>query len=227
MAARGEAQAPGTPQVVSNAGLTPIPDPTVLTTQASERAIASLKELLMTKIASLEETIETRLHASDKAIALLHDNTEKIPRLIKCSADQLQELMVQKLEGVQIQFAGVQVQFKERDTRTDQAAATTATAVGAAFAAQKEASQEQNRSFDAKITKTEASVIKQLDQISENIRTGDKATDGRINDIKERLLMIESHSKGTSDSWAVVLGVIGTFSGIAAVVGLIISMAAK
>lgn len=227
MAARSEAPAPGTPQLLSAAGLTPIPDPTVLTTQASERAIAALKELMMTKIESLEETIETRLHASDKAVNLLNENSEKIPKLIKCSADQLQELMTEKLSGVQIQFDGVQVQFKERDTRTDQAAATTATAVGAAFAAQKEAAQEQNRSFDAKITKTEGSVIKQLDQISENIRTGDKATDGRINDIKERLLMIESHKKGTGDSLGVVFGIIGTFSGIAAVIGLIISMTAK
>jgi len=224
MAVKPEQVPPASPHFLSNVGITPIPDPTVLTTQASERAVSALKELLIAKIDSVEAVIATRLHANDKAIDLFRESADRFPKMIAICATQQQLLYDEK-------FKGIQVQFIERDTRTEQAAATTAKAVDAALAAQKEAALEQNRSFEAKITKSETAFTKQLDQLSTLMSAGTKASDEKISDLKDRLTIIESHGlgsrQGTSDSWGIVLGVVGSFSGIAALITLVALVVVK
>jgi hypothetical protein len=99
-------------------------------------------------------------------------------------------------EAVDEKFSSIQVQFKERDVRTDQTSKDSKTAVDAALQAAKEAVGEQNKSSAMAISKSEASVVKQIDQMGLLITTQAKAVDDKFSDIKDRLTRIEGKGEG-------------------------------
>lgn len=160
----------------------PVPDPTILTTQQLVREVGSLKELF-----------ETRLDAMDKAIVLLQAFADRQPTTtsVAHSVEALKELMEEK-------FAGVKTRIDERDIQNEKDARDVKSAVDSAFAAAKEAVGEQNKS-----------TTKQIDGIYEAYRANTKTVDDKIGDIKDRLTMIESHSKGAGDMWGYVIGFVG------------------
>ena len=171
-------------------GSTPVPDPTVLTTQQLSLGLAALREIL-----------ETRLDAMDTATELNKQATDKIPLMIKSAVDSLKELHDER-------FSGVEKQFKERDTRTEQSSKDSKVAVDAALQAAKEAVGEQNKSSALAIAKSEASTNKQLE-----------ALDEKINDIKGRLDRGEGGSTQEHESRGQSNWLIGAvLSGIAIIV---------
>jgi hypothetical protein len=115
-------------------------------------------------------------------------------------------------------FNSVQVQFAERDTRTEQTSKDSKVAVDAALQAAKEAVGEQNKSSTLAIAKSEAATTKQIDQISVIINTMAKGLDDKIDDIKTRLTSIEGRAKGLGDGWGYLVGAIGTLIAIAGVI---------
>jgi len=209
---------------VSVMGSTPVPDPTVLTTQASEKAVANLKELMFTQVEALKELLEARFNDRDKAIVLLETRAGELPSMVTEQVQRLQELHDQRFKVNDEKFNSIVLQFAERDTRTELATAASTKAIDAALSAQKEAAVEQNRSNEAKITKSETGFTKQIDQLLDLVRAGSKASDDKIDDLKQRITMIESQKKGSSDSWGSVAGVIGAVAGIAAIIAVIIAL---
>jgi hypothetical protein len=157
-------------------GSTPVPDPTILTTQQLYREIATSREIL-----------ETRLNAMDTATELNKQATDKLPLIIDDKICQLRKLVDEKFSGMLEKFHSIDVQFKERDTRTEQSSKDSKVAVDAALQAAKEAVGEQNKSSALAIAKSEAATNKQLDQIGMLITTTNKALDEKINDLKGRL----------------------------------------
>lgn len=144
-------------------GSTPVPDPTVLTTQALALAIAALREV-----------IETRLNAMDTATELNKQATDKLPAIICEKVNQLKEVINEK-------FAKVDTQFGERDVRDDKIAELGQKALEAALSAAKEA-----------VGKTEIAFTKQIDATAEQIQAEKRATDGKFEDVKGRLGTLES-----------------------------------
>lgn len=145
------------------AGSTPVPDPTVLTTQQLTIGLAALREIL-----------ETRLDAMDTATELNKVATDSFPRRIDekiCAAQKLNEE----------KFFGVEKQFMERDTRTDKIAELGQKALEAALSAAKEA-----------VGKTEVSFTKQIDTTLAQIQAEKKATDDKFEDVKGRLTTLET-----------------------------------
>jgi hypothetical protein len=177
----------------------PIPDPTVYTTQQLDRALAAVRELY-----------DVRLAAMDKAVALLQATVDKSPSVAEMYAKHEQ------------MFANIQTQFQERDIRTEQTARDSKVAVDAALQAAKEAVGEQNKSSALAIAKSEASTTKQIDQIGVTIATMEKGFDDKIGDMKDRLTLIEGHTKGIGDSWGFVIGFVGIISAVAAIIALIL-----
>ncbi len=157
-------------------GSTPVPDPTVLTTQQLGLSVSALREF----IATTRELLETRLDAMDTATRLNKEQMNNIPRLIDEKLTQFKDLTLEK-------FHSIETQFKERDTRTEQSSKDSKVAVDAALQAAKEAVGEQNKSSALAIAKSEASTNKQLDQIGTLINSTNKALDEKINDLKGRL----------------------------------------
>jgi len=190
----------------NNVGSVPVPDPTVLTTQALLREIESLRATAAHDNSMLRELIETRLDGNDQAVALLRTTTDKIPVYISNSIKGLQELHQEK-------FDSIQTQFRERDTRTEQASKDSKVAIDAALSAQKESVDKQNISNTLAVNKSEFSFTKQVDEIGKRIDTVAKSLDEKVADIKDRITVIESRNQGillnksdTKDVWGYVVG---------------------
>lgn len=191
------------------AGSVPVPDPTVLTTQALLREIEGLRERATHDNTMLRELIEARLDGNDQAIVLLRSTIDKIPVSIDSAIKRLQDLHEEK-------FNSIQTQFKERDTRTEQASKDSKVAIDAALSAQKESVDKQNTSNTLAVNKSEASFTKQVDEIGKRIDTVGKSLDEKVTDIKERLTTIESRTagaiiqkQGTKDIWGYIIGLGG------------------
>jgi len=157
-------------------GSTPVPDPTVLTTQQLIAAIAASREI-----------IETRLDAMDTATQLNKEQMDKFPQAIHDTVAAIERIRDEKFATVNEKFHSIETQFKERDTRTEQSSKDSKVAVDAALQAAKEAVGEQNKSNALAIAKSEVAFTKQLDQITLLISTSNKALDEKINDLKGRL----------------------------------------
>ncbi len=208
-----------------------MPDPAGLTREQLYREIAGLRELLLTTITAkdqnVRELIITRLEAMDKAITLLQSVADRqpTPNMVLGAVDALSALTAEK-------FASIAIQFRERDTRTEQTFRDTKIAVDAALQAAKEAVAEQVRSSALAISKSETATSKQIDQQSALIASGSSGLDDKIDDMKERVARIEaggavqSHAETTQRetsqfSQSYIVAIIGALIGIG---GLILAL---
>lgn len=176
----------------------PVPDPTVLTTQQLLRELAALREVLM-----------TRMDGYDKAISLLQAFADRQPTVAE---------VVARFDE---KFRGVDLQFKERDQRVEQAAKEYKVAVDAAFASQKEAVSEQNKSAAAAIAKSEAAAIKQIDAIGILVQANAKASDEKVDDIKTHLISIEGRGQAYSQGFGWIATGVGI---VAAIIGAVLAI---
>jgi hypothetical protein len=126
----------------------------------------------------LRELLETRLNAIDRAISLAHEDLVRVPTEVDKAIGHLQQMMLGEFKVVEEKFASVQKQFVERDTRATTQRESDKTAVDAALQAQKEAAGKSQESF-----------TKQIDQ-----------SDKRVDDLRERVGMIEGVHRGGSDA---------------------------
>ncbi|HEV3312203.1 MAG TPA: hypothetical protein VG815_16960 [Chloroflexota bacterium] len=157
----------------------PIPDPTILTTQALLREVAAAKELSDTKfeaIAARIEHIDTLLETRDTAITV--------------ASTHLRELMLSEMAKIKVVtdevFQRIDVQFIERDKRTEQLALASSTAIAAALQAAKEAVGAQNTSNSIAIAKSESSTLESLRQLRELFLSETKAINEKVDDLKSR-----------------------------------------
>lgn len=156
-----------------------VTDPTQLTTKQLLREIGLLRDIL-----------EARMDCTDKDIARILLESEKIPNLIRLAITEVRELNQEK-------FASIQTQFHERDIRTDQTSRDSKIAVDAALQAAKELSIEQNKASSQAIAKSEMATNKQIDQIGTLITSIVKSTDEKIDDIKGRQARGEGLTSGS------------------------------
>lgn len=165
---------------------TPIPDPTVLTTQQ-----------LITAIENQRDLFDTRLEAMDKAIVLLQEMANRSPTIgevygihgskldslerrldhkyLETATDiqHLRDLHFEKIEGLD---KAVHFRFIERDKRAEQLSAANLTAVNAAWLAQKEAT-----------TKSEVATSDSIKQLQALLQTAISGLNTQVLDVKSRL----------------------------------------
>jgi hypothetical protein len=194
----------------------PVPDPTVLTTEALTREIEHLKELF-----------NQRVTAMDKAMDLFNENITRVPTDTDKQIHHLERLMHSQFSVVDEKFRSVYTQFSDRDSRVEQTARDTKVAVDAALQAAEKAVSKQNESFSLSIAKSETATIKQIDQQGIIISTSTAALNDKIEDMKARLTLIEGQAVGQRTGSNTTTNWIGVIVGIALVViaftGLIIS----
>jgi hypothetical protein len=166
--------------------------------------------------------IEIRLEAQAVATGLIQKAFDRGPAIgvVEEQVHSMVRLTDEKFISIQAQqnekFESIQIQFRERDTRTEQTSRDAKTAVDAALQAAKEAVGEQNKSGALAIAKSEASTIKQIDQIAVLLQNVNKATDDKISDLKDRLTMIEGRAGGQGSLIAYMFagfGLVGTLIG--------------
>jgi hypothetical protein len=204
-------------------------DPTALTTQAMQRDLNSLRELMQAKLDLVEQgaelkhsTILTLLEEMGKATMLVRAESERLWSMVDEKIRALREVMEEK-------FGGIGTQFKERDVRVEQMSTATSVAVAAALQAAKEAVAEQNRSAALAIAKSETSTAKQIEQMGTTIQTGNAGMNEKVDDVKDRLTRIEGSNLGSANSansqqsnsayiLALVIGITSTLLGVAAII---------
>jgi flagellar motor switch/type III secretory pathway protein FliN len=152
----------------------PIPDPTLLTTEALQREVATLREL-----------IEQRLDA----LAQVQD---QIISRVEAQADGHRALDDERFMGIDQQFQLVEQQ------RIEQKGDTKA-AVDAALTAQKEAGASQTAASEQAITKLESASTKQLEQLTSTFNTEVGAIRREIGDFKDRITVIEALKLGAQE----------------------------
>jgi transglutaminase/protease-like cytokinesis protein 3 len=110
-------------------------------------------------------------------------------------------------------LASVGTQFAERDTRSERESRDNKVAVDAAFAAQKEAASEQNKSNTLAISKSEAATSETINKLSELFRTTTDGLASSILDVKDQVRDIRASKSGAAEAvsakrqdWAAVYG---------------------
>ena len=198
----------------------PDPDPTTLTTQALFREINQVHALINSELSTVSSGLMSRLDAADRERSYLQRQIEAAPTEASRRIDTLRLLHEEK-------FNSIQVQFVERDTRTEQTSRDSKVAVDAALQAAKEAVGEQNKSSALAIAKSEASTTKQIDQQGLLITSSTQGLDDKIDDIKDRLTRIEGNTVGTKathdDNRGMIAIIVAILSVILNIVAFIIS----
>lgn len=187
------------------------------------RELDSVREIVSMEIEGKINTVNAKLESIDRAIELQTITGNKSHEFILLQVERLREV-------AQERFNSVEKQFVERDKRSEQIVASSHAQMNAALLSGKEQVAEQNRSLLQSISKSEAAFTKQIDQIGTLIQNTIEATNGKIDDNKQRITAIENKTQGshfqstrTSNTLNQVLAGIVAF---VALMGAIISVVA-
>jgi hypothetical protein len=201
----------------------PVPDPTKLTTEQLRHELATLREIIETRLAGMDRA--TELVSSQAAVTRtqIDQIRGRLREETVTVIGELRELLEARLDGLDRTIA---LQFAERDVRSEQATVASKQSLDAALLAQKELVAQQNDATSAAAAKAEASFTKQIDQIGTIIQTMEKATDARITELKERIDRGEGSTAGATGSRSeraqVTNQALMALSVLAAVIGLLI-----
>lgn len=203
-------------------------DPTTATTQVLQREVASLKELM-----------ESRLGSMDRAVALLQHNADKSPSIavVAEKVEALQDLHNERFSSLLSQIGALRTMMEAMSVASKEAIAAALQAqkeaVAAALQAAKEQVSAQNVSTALAADKTERQVTGQIQQIGQLIAQQAKSYDDKIDDLKVRNNQLEqrqggaeARSTGSSATLVTVIAVISTVIALIAV-GVAIVMATR
>jgi hypothetical protein len=165
----------------------PVPDPTILTTEALGRAMSSMRDYVDGQLGIRDE----RFRGIDTATRVLNETVNRVPTDMQQEIGHIREVMDEK-------FSSVGMRFVERDTRSERESRDNKVAVDAAFAAQKEAASEQNKSNTLAISKSEMATAETLNKLAELVATQLSALSEKVDDLKERVTRAESNAEGHS-----------------------------
>jgi hypothetical protein len=202
-------------------GSRPIPDPTILTTDAVNQAIAIARDYTDNKNAVMEE----RLRGIDRATILLNEEVNRVPSKLTLAVEQVYAVTGER-------FSSVDKQFKERDIRAEREARDNKVAVDAAFAAQKEAAAKQDEANAKAIDKSEKAT-------AETIKTNQDATIQRLAELTKsqdeikiavsrletsKLNATESRTEHRASTGAATGYIFGAVASVIAIVSLALSI---
>ena len=205
---------------------TTVPDPTKLTTEQLLREIATLEKIFNAKYDTLAKTID------GIAGSLNHHSLEDDRQITEQNKLQ-SEINKGRDLRIEQQFNSINLQFKERDVRTEllaaalksaleQAAVSTKIAVDAALQAQEKAFATQSANFTNSLTEVKGTFGKLLDAQQLQLATVKDDTTRAINalkddstkaiaGVKESVTTIDGKASGINTAWLALVG----FGGIA------------
>ena len=192
----------------------PDPDPTTLTTQALYREINQVQALLHSEMEGLSGRLDARITSVDHGLDRLRLIIDREPELTNQLVNNLKSIHEEKLSSIQVQFI-------ERDVRTEQTSRDSKVAVDAALQAAKEAVEKQNASSALAIAKSESATTKQIDtqgilittattSLNERIDAASATMNSKIDDLKDRLNRMEGGQTGGHQVWGYIIGIAGT-----------------
>jgi hypothetical protein len=169
----------------------PIPDPTRLTTQLVDRALAAFREVMETRLAAMDKATELVAEGLDK----VHIERDRDLDQIRRDYDRLmiaeREFILSRIQNVtgvaDERFAAIKNQFVERDTRAENDMQQSRISLDAALAAAKEAVSEQNKANALAIGKSEDATKERLDSLQTLMTSGIKGLDEKIASLTSRM----------------------------------------
>ena len=189
--------------VDSDGGSRPIPDPTRLTGELVDRALASERDRVEGLIAIRDE----RLNAMDTATQLRLMQVAEMQKQIDQVHVSRREALNHERELTTQRFDAVGDQFDALNQRTAEQKADTRAAVDAALQAAKELVALQTEASDKSTAKSEASFAKQIDALGLLLQKSSETTDDKIVDLKSRMDRIEATRISAVDTRAEVRNV--------------------
>jgi hypothetical protein len=186
-------------------GLVPIPDPSLLTTEALQREIRGLKELNAVQLEAVKERINEVSNYSRQRGA-------DIEAAIKVLQHLLEEKINRNADVSNEKFSAINTQFALNET-----------ALQAAFLAQKELGDERSKSSALAISKSDTTFNEALKQLSIISGTENKALKEQIDDLKESNSLLRGAHSGAKDFWGYVIGGIGGAVGVGTLIVLIMT----
>ena len=207
----------------------PVPDPTVATNDAVARGDKAERDYVDGQL----EVLKTRLDGIDRATIVLNDTINRVPTALQEGLGNLQAVMDER-------FSSIELQFRERDVRSERESKDNKVAVDAAFAAQKEAAAKQDEANAKAIDKSEKATAETIKTNADVSAATAKGLEGTISDLKERVTRMESlqvgHTQqrqethestvGKNSTSMVVLGIVGAIFAFI-VMGLAVYAAVK
>jgi hypothetical protein len=210
-------------------GWQPVPEPTRLTTEQLRRELATLREIIETRLHGMDRATEVASTQSAVNREKIENTRDRLHQETTTQVGQLRELLEARFDGMDRairlhaeiidrvpaerdmairhladlhdeKFTSIALQFTERDVRSEQATEGAKQALDAALLAQKELVAQQNEANSAAAAKAEASFTKQIDQIGTIIQTLERALDARITELKERIDRREGSTAGVAGS---------------------------
>ena len=194
--------------------------------RAEREFITAQIDAVQASVPALRNLIEQRLGAMDLAAQVLARSIEKFPSDLDRAVSNVREVLLGETKRVQntteekftavsgslenirevllAEIKRVQSVTEEKFTAIDGTFSSNALALTAALAAQKEAAAEQNKSNTLAITKSESSTKETIAANAVQAQTGLASLENQFDDIKERVVRIES--AGVGDNAAPVRG---------------------
>jgi len=208
-------------------GSRPVPDPTVLTTQAVDRAMRDENRWVESQI----DILAQRLDGMDKANDLRLRRLDHVPDQIDSAVSHLRDVVEQKFINVGNGFVALQERMAEQKKDTKDA-------VDAAFLAAKDAVNLQTEASEKSIAKSEAGTTKQIDSLGVQATTAIDALKEQINDLKLEVSRINATKSGgteehaasrdrTADNRAYVALAITVILFAVTIIGFVIALANK
>ena len=175
-------------------------------------------------VADQVKVIEQRLTDMDKATALLSAQTLRVPSEVDRQVGHVREVHAEK-------FTAIANQFDERDHRSERESRDNKVAVDAAFAAQKEAAAEQNKSNTLAISKSEIATTEAINKLEQLVQAALKGLEGKISDVTDRINRIETSVVGLAQQRAGAAGnqyaIYMVVTALAAVAAIVIAVIRK
>lgn len=134
------------------------------------------------------DVLRERLNAIDKATTLFQETLTRVPTDTDKQVGNLRMLHNERFSSVEHQmlekFTSVALQFEERDKRGERESRDNKVAVDAAFAAQKEAASEQNKSNTLAISKSELATAETINKLEQLVSANIQALNDKVDDLK-------------------------------------------
>ena len=182
-------------------GNRPVPDPTVLTTEALQRGLQSER-----------------------------DHTDALARRLEASIVALQALGAAQDTGAAHlaaeRFRSIEEHFRLVETQRVEQKVDTKSAVDAALIAQKEAVREQTTASERAVAKSDAATAKQIEQLTATFRTAIDGVTSLLSDTKDRVGQIEATRRGSLDERGQQQTGLGSTVSVLGLVVAVVSVAA-
>jgi hypothetical protein len=174
----------------------PVPDPTILTQQAVDRAVGHFREYVDTRLSGMEKA--TALNATkveqnaDRAEAERSKAAADVERQMAALREYCLERISHVADVATEKIVGLEAKLAERDERVKQAATEAKTSLDAAMSAASASVAQQNLANATASNKQEVAFQKLLDQQAATSRAENLALQGQVSDLKDRQGKLET-----------------------------------